>query len=105
MRAAAGSSGGKTMMFCLMLAVAAAAPGCGAPHDGHGYWPPAYGYRPSERSGWPYTTPYRYGDDAYPRRYYDPGYRKRHDPCVQTKRGAPIIRELKWYHRKTERVC
>ncbi len=53
---------------------------------------PFYAPSPSRRY-WP--------DDAYRSGYQD-GYR---DRCIRTRRGSPIIRELGWYHRKTERVC
>lgn len=102
--------------------------GLGACVDGHSLGAP---YASHHGDPWispgPYHARYGYGDR--PGRSYAPGWLdwhardhrqrsnygrhydrqphvwRRHDPCVRTKRGSPIIRELKWYKTQTVRVC
>jgi hypothetical protein len=67
---------------------------------GHGYdpWPHREGnFHPPA----PYYRP-RLAPPAY---HHGPPPHRRYDPCVRTRRGAQMVRELGLYHQRVERVC
>lgn len=101
--------------FALMIVAGLALAGCLTQQPGVAiagfeqryHAPPVHHYDP-----WPHRRSYGYPPAPYYRPHYAPpayGYRppphRRYDPCVRTKRGAPMVRELGLYHQRVERVC